>query len=145
MNTEKSYYNPLICIYLRTKYARHDLALAARMICVKMPLPMVSIKDFQQLEIRIAEVLDAQPHPNADRLYVLKVKVGETEKQIIAGIRPSYAADQLVGKKVVVINNLEPAVIRGVESQGMLLAASDDKGHSVLTPDRDVPSGAQVR
>ena len=106
---------------------------------------MISIKDFQQLEIRIAQVLEAQPHPNADRLYVLKVKVGDAEKQIIAGIRPSYAADQLVGKKVVVINNLEPAVIRGVESQGMLLAASDDKGHSVLIPDRDVSSGAQVR
>ena len=106
---------------------------------------MVSINDFQQLEIRIAQVLDAQPHPNADRLFVLKIKVGEVEKQIVAGIRTSYAADQLIGKKIVVVNNLEPAVIRGVESQGMLLAASDDKGHSVLTPDRDVSSGAQVR
>ena len=106
---------------------------------------MVSIKDFQQLEIRIAQVCDAQPHPNADRLYVLKIKVGETEKQIVAGIRTSYAADQLVGKKVVVINNLEPATIRGVESQGMLLAASDERGHSILIPDRDISSGAQVR
>lgn len=106
---------------------------------------MVSIQDFQQLEIRIAQVLEVQPHPNADRLYVLKIKVGEQEKQIVAGIRTSYAADQLVGKKIVVVNNLEPATIRGVESQGMLLATSDDKGHSVLTPDRDVPSGTQVR
>jgi tRNA-binding protein len=106
---------------------------------------MASIQDFQQLEIRIAQILEAEPHPNADRLYVLKIKVGETEKQIVAGIRASYAADQLVGKKIVVVNNLEPATIRGVESQGMLLAASDNLGHSVLTPDRDVSSGAQVR
>ena len=106
---------------------------------------MISIKDFQQLEIRIAEVLDVQPHPNADRLYILKVKVGDLEKQVIAGVRPSYSADQLKGKKIVLINNLEPAVIRGVESQGMLLAASDEKGHSVLIPDRDISSGAQVR
>ncbi|MBI1977363.1 MAG: methionine--tRNA ligase subunit beta [Candidatus Omnitrophica bacterium] len=106
---------------------------------------MVSIKDFQNLDFRVAEILEVNPHPNADRLYVLKIRVGEVEKQIVAGIRLHYQPEQLVGKKVVVVNNLEPAVIRGVESNGMLLAASNDTMLTLIIPERDVPSGAQVR
>lgn len=106
---------------------------------------MASIKDFQNLELRVAEILEANPHPNADRLYVLKIRVGEAEKQIVAGIRLHYQPEQLVGKKIVVVNNLEPAVIRGVESNGMLLAASNDTMLTLVAPERDIPSGAQVR
>lgn len=106
---------------------------------------MVSFKEFQQLELRVAEVLDAKPHPNADRLYVLDIKVGEERKQIVAGIRTQYSESELIGKKIVVVNNLEPAVIRGVESKGMLLAATDGEKVVVLTPDREIASGAQVR
>lgn len=106
---------------------------------------MVSYKEFQQLELRVAEILAVNLHPNADRLYVLDIKVGEEQKQIVAGIRTQYAASELVGKKVVVVNNLEPAAIRGVESRGMLLAANDGEKIVVISPDRDIASGAQVR
>jgi len=106
---------------------------------------MVSFKEFQQLELRVAEIVEVKPHPNADRLYVLKVKVGELEKQIVAGIKLHYSPEQLVGKKVVVVNNLEPAVIRDIESSGMLLAASNNEMLTIITPERDIPSGAQVR
>lgn len=106
---------------------------------------MISLKSFQELELKVAEILEVQPHPNADRLYVVKIKVGETEKQVVAGIKLHYAPQELVGKKVVVVNNLEPAVIRGVESQGMLLAASTAEKLTLVTPERDISSGAQVR
>src|SRR3989338_706202 len=106
---------------------------------------MASIKDFQNLELRVAEIMEAVPHPNADRLFVLKIRVGDQEKQIVAGIREHYQPADLVGKKVVVVNNLEPAVIRGVESNGMLLAASSDKSLTLVIPEREIPSGAQVR
>lgn len=106
---------------------------------------MVSFKDFQQLELRVAEVLEVKPHPDADRLYLINIEVGEEKKQIVAGIRLHYSSNELVGKKVVVVNNLEPAMIRGVESQGMLLAANDGNQVVLLTPDRPIHSGAQVR
>ncbi len=106
---------------------------------------MVSIKDFQQLEFKIAQIDAVEPHPNADKLWILRVSIGEEKKQLVAGIRAHYAADELVGKKIVVLNNLEPAVIRGVESQGMLLAAGDGTRVVLLTPDREITSGATVK
>lgn len=106
---------------------------------------MISITDFQKLELRTAEILEVKPHPNADRLYVLQVQVGEERKQLVAGIRLHYSEAELVGKKVVVVNNLEPSVIRGVESQGMILAASNPEKLTLVIPERDLPSGAQVR
>ena len=112
---------------------------------IPMEKPTVSFKEFQQLELRTAEIIEVKPHPNADRLYVLGIKVGEERKQIVAGIRLHYSESELAGKKIVVVNNLEPAVIRGVESQGMLLAANDGDQVVLITPDRLVASGAQVR
>ena len=106
---------------------------------------MVSIREFQQLELRVGEILEANPHPNADRLYILRLKVGQQEKQTVAGIRSSYSTEELIGKKVVMVNNLEPATIRGVESQGMVLAVSEGEKVILLTVDRDVASGALVR
>ena len=106
---------------------------------------MPSIEEFSKFELRIAEILDVQPHPNADRLYVLQIKVGEIRKQIVAGIRKYYGPDELKGKRVVIVNNLDPAVIRGVESQGMLLAASEGETLTLVTPERDIPDGARVK
>ena len=106
---------------------------------------MVTLKEFQALDLRVAEVLDVKPHPNADRLYVLNIQVGEERKQIVAGIRPHYSAEDLVGKKIVVANNLEPATIRGAKSHGMLLAASDGERIVLVSPDRDISSGSPVR
>ncbi len=106
---------------------------------------MVTIQDFGALELIVAQIVEVQDHPNADKLYVLKIDTGSGIKQLVAGIRLSYRPEDLVGKRIIVINNLEPAVIRGQESQGMLLAASGDRGPVVLVPDGEVPLGARVR
>ena len=87
---------------------------------------MITIEQFQTVELRVGTVKEAAPHPNADRLLVLKVDLGTEERQIVAGIRAHYDPAALVGTQVVVVANLEPAKLRGVESQGMLLAASAD-------------------
>ena len=106
---------------------------------------MVLFEDFKKLELRVAEIESVTLHPNADRLYVLGIKVGEERKTVVAGIRKHYSEEELRGKKVVVVNNLEPSVIRGVESQGMLLAASLEDALTLVTPERPIASGAVVR
>ncbi len=106
---------------------------------------MVPIEEFRKLELRVAEIESAAPHPNADKLYILNIKVGETRKQIVAGIRKHYTEEELKGKKVIVVNNLQPAVIRGVESNGMLLAASEGEILTLVTPERTIPDGAPVK
>lgn len=107
---------------------------------------MITYDDFKKLDLRVAKILEIEPHPNADRLYVIKIDVGGETKQIVAGIRLSYPSPEaLVGKKVVVINNLEPAVIRGTESNGMILAASGETGPVVLFPEKDVPEGTTIK
>ena len=80
---------------------------------------MASYEDFQKLDIKVAEIESVAPHPNADRLYVLGIKVGEVRKQIVAGIRAYYTEEQLKGKKIVVFVNLKPRMRKGIESQGM--------------------------
>ena len=107
---------------------------------------VVSFEDFKKLELKIAEVLKVEDHPNADRLYLVTVDAGGQEKMLVAGIRAHYTKEELVGKYVVVLNNLEPAIIRGIESNGMLLAASDkDKKHLVvLSPDKPIEPGSNV-
>ena len=105
---------------------------------------MVSFDDFKNLDLRIAEIVDVEDHPDADKLYVLKINIGTETKQIVAGIRSNYEKDFLKGKRIVVINNLEPAIIRGVESNGMLLAASSEDGPVILTSDSEVPAGSKV-
>jgi methionyl-tRNA synthetase len=106
---------------------------------------MVSIEEFQKFEFIIAKIKDARDHPNADRLYVIKVDTGNGERQLVAGIRPSYAPGDLIGKNVVIVSNLQPATIRGEESQGMILAACDENGMSVLVPDKEVALGSRVK
>ncbi len=106
---------------------------------------MLSYEDFQKLDLEIAEIKDAKEHPNADKLLVLTIDIGGESRQIVAGIRSSYNAEELCGKKIVVVTNLEPAVIRGEESNGMLLAAGGENGPVLLVPDGDVSSGAKVK
>lgn len=106
---------------------------------------MATIQDFMNLELKIAQIKEAKDHPNADRLFVLKIDLGDEERQLVAGIRSAYQAEELVGKKIVVIANLEPATIRGEESQGMLLAASGEDGAILLSPEKDVPLGSRVK
>ncbi len=106
---------------------------------------MISIDDFRKLELRIATVKTVDDHPNADRLFVVTLDLGDREKQVVAGIKASYKKEDLVGKQVVVVDNLEPAMLRGVESQGMLLAASDEQGICIIMPERKVIPGSTVK
>lgn len=104
-----------------------------------------TIDDFRKLEFKVGKVMECLPHSNADRLYVLKVDVGNGEtRQVVAGIRASYTPEELTGKSVVVVMNLQPAMLRGVESQGMVLAASGGGRVSVVSPAPEVPPGSKV-
>lgn len=105
---------------------------------------MITIADFQNVDLRVARVLAAEPHPNADRLLVLKIDLGGEERQIVAGIRASYEPSSLVGREIVVVANLEAATLRGVESQGMLLATRDADRVVLLRPDEAVTPGSRV-
>ena len=105
----------------------------------------ISITEFQKLELRVAEIIDARDHSNADKLMVLKIRVGDREKQIVASIKQHYPPASLVGKKIVIVDNLEPAVLRGEISEGMLLAASDGTTLTLVTPEHDITSGAKVK
>ena len=105
---------------------------------------MISIDEFRNVELRVATVKSAEPHPNADKLIVLKIDLGTEERQICAGIRNHYTPEELVGRQIVVVANLETAKLRGLESQGMLLAASDEGRIVILTPEKIVQSGAKV-
>lgn len=106
---------------------------------------MITIEDFLKIELKVAVVLEAKAHPDADRLLVLMVDTGAEKKEIVAGISQHYKPEELVGKKVVVVNNLQPATLRGVVSNGMILAAKDGETLSLVVPDRPVAPGARVR
>ncbi len=95
----------------------------------------------------MAEIKAAEEHPNADKLLVLKIDIGDggEERQLVAGIKECYSPEQLIGKKIIVVSNLAPAIIRGVESQGMLLAARDGKDIAVITTERDIKPGSKVQ
>jgi len=105
---------------------------------------LVSIADFKKIDLRVARVLEARAHPNADKLILLKVDVGDQQKQIIAGLRQWYAPETLVGRLIIVVNNLQPAMLRGEESNGMLLAATSGDQVIFLTPERDCLPGSKI-
>ena len=105
---------------------------------------MISFNEFKQIEMKVAEVLAVEEHPNADKLFLVKVKIGDEERQIVAGLRGYYTPEQLTGKKIVVVTNLEPAVLRGERSEGMLLAAGDGEKVIFLTPECDIASGSSI-
>lgn len=111
------------------------------------PAPQyITIDDFAKVKLRVGRVVEAMEHPKADKLLVLKVDLGAETRQICAGIRAHYTPDQLIGKNIVVVANLAPRMMRGLESQGMLLAASgpDRDRVVVLTTESDVAPGSSV-
>lgn len=118
------------------------------------PKPTITFDDFARVDLRVARVVAAEPHPNADRLLKLQLDDGSgTPRQICAGVRSQYAPEDLVGKLIVIVANLQPRTIRGEESRGMLLAASDapktddpnaPRNVVVLTPMSDIPPGSIV-
>lgn len=106
----------------------------------------ITFEQFAQLDLRVARILEAFPVEGAKKLYRLRVEVGGEERTLMAGIAQHYKLEELPGKRIVIVANLQPRVIRGVESRGMLLAAfsEDDSVVSLLTPDREVPTGSKV-
>ena len=108
--------------------------------------PEISIEDFDKIQIQVGEVLKCEPVKKAKKLLVSQIRIGEEVRQIVSGIAAYYKPEEMVGKKVAVITNLKPCKLCGVESQGMILAASDDSGNlSVLTLDRDMLAGSEIR
>jgi len=106
----------------------------------------ISYADFAKLDLRVAKIVSAERVEGADKLLKLTVSFGNEERTLVAGIAQHYSAEELAGKKIIVLVNLQPRTLRGIESQGMLLAASsDDKSQVVLlTVDKDVPEGSCV-
>lgn len=105
----------------------------------------ITIDQFLEVELRVARIIAAERVPDADRLLKLQVDLGTEQRQLVAGIALSYAPETLVGRRIVVVANLLPARIRGVESQGMLLAADLDGRPILAVFDDDVPPGTRVR
>jgi tRNA-binding protein len=106
----------------------------------------INYDDFAKLDLRVGTVLDCQPHPNADKLLILQVDMGEERRQVCAGLRQHYQPEQLIGKQIIVVANLAPRVLRGETSQGMLLAASDPATARVMfiSPSENVRPGSKV-
>lgn len=105
---------------------------------------LITIDDFAKVELKVGKILECEHHPKADRLLVSKIDIGGEVRTIVSGIRKYYSEKDLIGKKVIVVTNLKPVNLRGVESNGMILAASDDENLSVLTVLKDVKEGSKV-
>ncbi|HOP92733.1 MAG TPA: methionine--tRNA ligase [Acetivibrio thermocellus] len=105
----------------------------------------ITIEDFEKLDLRVGKVLEAQKVENADKLLKLKIEVGNEVRQVVSGIAKYYSPEELKGKYVVLVANLKPVKLRGIESQGMILAASDDKDLVLVTIDKEINSGTKVQ
>jgi len=111
--------------------------------------PLITYDEFAKLDLRVARVLDVRPHPNADKLLCMTIDLGGQQRQIIAGLRAYCSPESLAGKEIVVLVNLQPRKMRGLESNGMLLAATCTEGGElrdvvVLVPQKEVPPGSPV-
>ena len=105
---------------------------------------LISIDDFRKVTLKVGEVIEAEKVPNSKKLLKLKLKIGDKEKQIVSGISEHYTAESLIGKLIVVVDNLKPSKLMGIESQGMLLAAKNGKDLKIITVDGSISNGAEV-
>ena len=106
---------------------------------------MISFEDFKKLDIRIGKVISAERVPDSDKLIKLIFDMGDHERQVVAGIAEVYEPDNLIGKEMLVLVNLEPRNLKGFDSNGMILAASTDGGPVLICPEREVPPGSVVK
>lgn len=104
----------------------------------------ITIEDFDKIQLKVAEIIEAKDHPKADKLLILKLKVGEEERQVVSGIKKFYSPEDLSGKKVVIVANLKPIKLRGEESKGMILAAERDGKLTLVSTLEDIESGATI-
>ncbi len=107
---------------------------------------MINLQDFKRLDLRVGQICEAEPIAGARRLLKVQVDLGQEQRTLVAGLAAYYTPEQLIGLKVIVVANLEPATIRGVLSQGMMLGAGCSGGQDValLTVHKDVPNGTAV-
>ena len=104
----------------------------------------INLDDFKKVQLVVAKIIEVEELQGADRLWKLKIDVGSEIKQIVAGIKKYYDKEKLLGKSIVVVNKLAPAVLRGVESRGMLLAAKHEQKLTLLTLDSELPPGSII-
>jgi methionyl-tRNA synthetase len=107
---------------------------------------VVSFKDWQKLDFRVGKILEVKNHPNAEKLYLLEVDLGTERKTLVAGLKQHYKPEELKNKKCIIFTNLEPATIRGIKSEGMILAAVNENKKKViiLSPEKDMEVGSKV-
>ena len=107
----------------------------------------IPYSDFEKLDLKVGKILEVKDHPNANKLYILTVDLAEEKpRQILAGLKPYYKKEELLNKKAIFITNLEPRDIRGLESNGMILAADNTKGKVIfLTVEKDIEAGSKIR
>lgn len=104
----------------------------------------ITFDDFKKLDLRVGTIINVSDHPNADKLYVLTVDFGTEERTLVAGLKKYYSPDRLPGMQIIAVTNLEPAEVRGVTSNGMLLAAQSGEIVSLLSPEEPIANGAKV-
>jgi len=106
---------------------------------------LVSFQEFRKIELKVAKIIEVEEIPEKDKLYKLKIDLGEEQRQIVAGIKPYYSKEDLKGMNIVVVANLDPAIIAGIKSECMLLAAKDVNGkYKLVTVSSEVEPGARV-
>jgi len=106
---------------------------------------MISFNEFQKIDLRVGKIVEAEKVEGTDKLLKLKVDLGAEKRQLVAGIAQFYQPEDLIGKEIVVVVNLEPRILKGIESQGMLLAADVEGRPILLRPDKEVPPGTKIR
>jgi len=112
--------------------------------CWKMA-DVITIEDFAKLDLRAGKIINAQKVPGKDKLLVMQVDIGTETRTVVAGIAQEFSPEELIGKQVVLVANLEPKRIGGIVSHGMILAAGEEKALAIVTLDREVPPGTKVR
>ena len=105
---------------------------------------MINFEDFDKIDLRLAKIISAEKIEDSDKLLRIQVAIGEEQKQIIAGIGKFYSPEELNGKTLVVVANLEPRMMMGLESQAMILAVKDENGLSLIVPEKEMPSGLKL-
>ncbi len=105
----------------------------------------IGLADFQKIQLKVAKILTAERVPKSDKLLKLQVDIGIEQRQIVAGIGKKYAPEELVGRTIVVVANLKPAKLMGIESQGMVLAAGDQEVLELLNMSTEIPAGTRIK